>query len=45
MGTRVAMAELIQVLATLLDVDLGALKMLRKLTTNKSIGQGLEKGR
>lgn len=28
MGTRVVMAECIQVLATLLDFDLGALKML-----------------
>lgn len=43
-GTRVVMAEGIKVLATLFDVDLGALKILMKLT-NKSIGQELEKGR
>lgn len=45
MGTRVATAESIKVLATLLNVDLGALKMLMKLTRNKFIGQGLEKER
>lgn len=45
MGIRVVMAKGIKVLATLLDVDLGVLKMLMKLTRNKSIGQGLEKGR
>lgn len=44
-GIRVVMAEGIKVHATLLDVNLGALKMLMKLSRNKSIGQGLEKGR
>lgn len=44
-GVRVVMVEGIKVLATLLDVNLGALKMLMKLSRNKSIGQGLEKGR
>lgn len=44
-GTRVVTAESIKVLATLLNVDLGALKMLMKLTRNKFIGQGLEKER
>lgn len=40
-GTRVVMAKGIKVLATLLDVDPGALRMLR--LTNKSTCQ--EKGR